>query len=228
MSFSCPFECCDCSDDSGTSPLPKIRGFRRECQATEHYNIFCELCQTGTGFTRKAANIHEDGYKHRELYKTEKIANKKQIAEETAVKQNRLQMRNVLREIFCRDVLNESEEIVKFRSSCDIFMKIIDTKILVFKPWAVEAKGAIFDWEHDLVGLSELKKVCRSVAFKEILSIVQQGFVNTRLSHDSTLLNRKAEISRLLATDGHVIMNRIHQFIGKDFPWLWRCFRGLV
>jgi hypothetical protein len=108
-------------------------------------------------------------------------------------------------------------------------MRLVDTKILVFKPWAVEAKGAIFDWEHDLVDLSELKEVCRSVAFKEILSIVQLGFIKTRLSHDNTLLlNKKIEISRLLATDGHIIMNRIHLFIGIDFPWLQRCFLDLV
>jgi hypothetical protein len=76
-SFSCPFKCCDFSDDNGTSPLPNIRGFRRECQATERYNIFCKLRQKGMGFSRKAVNIHEDGYKHRELFKTEKIANAK-------------------------------------------------------------------------------------------------------------------------------------------------------
>lgn len=224
ISFSCPFKCCDCSDDSGTSPLPKIRGFRRDCHATEHYNMFCELCQTGMGFTRKAANIHEDGYKHRELYKTEKIANEKQIAEETTVKQNRLQISKKLRRKFCRDVLDESKEIVKFTSSCDIFMTLVDTKILVFKPWAAET-----NWEHGLQNLSKLKKVCRKIAFKETLTIVQLGFIKTRLPNDNILLlNKKGEISRLLATDGHIIMNRIHQFIGNDFPWLQKCFKGLV
>jgi hypothetical protein len=107
-------------------------------------------------------------------------------------------------------------------------MRLVDTKILVFKPWSVEVKGAIFDWEHDLIGytgLSKLTNVCRLIAFKEILCIVQLGFIKTRLSHDKILQqNKKVEISRLLATDGYIIMNRIHQFIGKDFPWLRRCF----
>jgi len=221
MTFSCPFNCCGRDDHcSDTLPL-HIRGFRSECQPNEHFNTFCELCQTGMGYSSKSLNKHEDGRKHRRLYRAKKNLQIKNTKEWS-------QTQNLLKEEFSRGIIDSSKEIKKHRTSCDIFLRLVGTGILVFKPWVVEVKGALFDWEHDFIGESELRKVCDLVAFKEIMCIVQLGFITTRLSYNGILLlNKKVEISRLLATDGHVIMSRIHEFIGIDIPWLQRCFNSL-
>jgi hypothetical protein len=138
------------------------------------------------------------------------------------------QSKNLLKEEFSRGIIDSSEEIKKYSSSCDILLRLVGTEILVFKPWVAEVKGALFDWEYDFIGESELRKVCDLVAFKEIMCIIQLGFIKTRLSYIGILLlNKKVEISRLLATDGHVIMSRIREFIGIEFPWMQRCFNSL-
>lgn len=214
MSPSCQLQlrCCDCNGAS----LPDIRSFRRECQPNEYYNTFCTLCGTGMGYSSKSLNKHEDGHKHRQLNKTKKTF-QKQWSE----------TRHLLNEEFCCEIFESRCWVPeKFKSIRKTIMRLVDTNMLIFKPWALKIKAAIWDWGHHTIELWECEDRCKLIAFKEIMALVQLGFLRKRLSYEGDVLQQdtKAKISRLIATEGHIIMNRIYQFVGNNYSWSKRCF----
>jgi hypothetical protein len=208
MTSSCPVGCNDIT-------IRDIHQYREEC-VQANYNIICTLCGIGVGFGRKSACAHENGRKHKAEY-----AREKERSQEHKI------CTALNKEAYQSNVLNNSLEVYKFRASKNLVERLAETKVLVCKPWASTVKGVIWDWEHNLVGLSEITDACELVAFKEIMCLVQLGFIKNRLHYIKNFpQDRVNEISRLLASDGHIIMNRIYQFLGTDFPWLLRCIQS--
>lgn len=214
MTQICPFNYCDCD----SNPLPDIRGFRRLCHYTmwtEHYNIFCTLCGTGMGYSSKSLNKHENGHKHRQFYKAKEIREREWS-----------RVRHLLCTEFCREIfVSFCWRPKKFKTLRKPIMRLVDINMLVFEPWTSEIRAAIWDWGHDIIESWEVEKRCEKVAFKEVMALIQLGFLRMRLSYkDTAPLDRKAKMSILLATEGHIIMNRICHFIDLEYSWSERCF----